>query len=414
MAGFFFYGYGYYWDEYQERVTEAYLKGELARSTPSEKVYDPNYHPSLLIGEVVVDGHDIKKWQDLYFLQSQGQHLFLVETAHNIAYSQKPTASSRQLFYYELNTRSNDLKDMILRSFDFANGQEEKIVAPTDDFYPLGAWVSPNSEKLIYLRAFKETGEYAYWNYRIRDGVTNELMNATTGYHPVPYQRWNPDSERFYFTEKVGDDSYVLQESRGAIISPAFPVVNWDKLDWSDMWEVEPLAVSPDGLAAVYLDRHQEGELIKQTDINIVDQSGGTTNLISLPGNIYELTWSPDGKLIAFNLATHGKDGQRQQPTLWIMESNGDNPAKIYETASDGLIVQDLQWSKDGKEIYFIERYPQQYSLVQAIQTATGEVKTLQRHLSSSGQESYLQILQYLEVPKSLDWQDIGGNEPIK
>ena len=408
MAGLFFYGYNYYQDEYQGRVAEANLKGELARSAPAEKVYDPNYHPSLLVGEVVIDDNDIKKWRDLYFLQSQGQHIFLVETAHNLAYSQKPVASSKQLFYYELNTKSDDLQDMILRSFDFASSREEKVIAPTDDFYPLGVWVSPNGEKLIYLRAFKETSVYTYWNYRIRDGVTKELMNAAAGYYPVPYQQWNQDSERFYFTEEVGDNSYVLQESRGSIISPAFPVVNWDKLDWSDMWEVKPLAVSPDGLATIYLDRHSEGDLVEKTDVNIVDQGGGTTNLISLPGNIYELVWSPDGKMIAFNTATHSQDGERQKPAIWIMESNGDNPVKVYEAAGDGLILQDLQWSKDSKEVYFIERYPREYSLVQVVQVATGGVKTLQRHLSGDDRESYLRILQYLEVPKTLEWQDIG------
>ena len=404
MAVVFGYGFDYFKAEYQNRVEEAKLKKDLEGSVGMADELDPSLMPALLLGEVKDGQSESSRWDNLYTLSEDGDKYFLVEPRQEIAAIADPVASGQQLFYYAWS-RDSGKEIVILRSFDLASGRDEMIISADKENSLRGAWLAPSGEKLIYQKFNPSTEETAYWSYSINNRIFEEMIIPDAGLYPTPYQAWGADSERFYLTKNVGSDSYVLFEARGSAVTPAFPAFRWNKIDWSDMWQVKPMAVSPDGMTALYIDRQKVDGVVEKTDINIIDQSGGITNLVTMSGDVYELAWSPDSKQLTFNFAAHDDQGDRDRVELWVMDGDGSNPTKVY-AAGKGAMLHDLHWSRDSKDIYFVERQPQLYSLVQALDTSSGQVETLERHLVQEGEDSYLRILERLDMPKSLDWQE--------
>ena len=404
LAIFFSYGFDYYNLEYRGRIEEKKMSGELAAHLSAETKIDPRYHSSLFIGEVLANQSESAKWGDLYFLTEDGDEFYLTETRYDVSAIADPVASSNQLFYYAWG-REEGKEAITLHSRTLASGREGIVAAPGRDYSLRGAWLSPDGKNLTYQRFKPDTGQTSYWNYGIENNMAEEIVAPGEGFYPVPYQAWGVNSERFYFTKNVGHNSHVLYEARGSVVTSAFPAFRWDRVDWSDMWQVKPFAVSPDGMAAVYVDRRLEGNLVVLTDINIIDQSGGITNLATVPGDVYELAWSPDGRQVAFNFAAHDGAGVRDRAELGVMKSNGDDLAKIHATET-GAMLHDLHWGHDSENIYFIERLPRSYSLVQTVNVVNKKVNTLERYVPEPGQDSYLRLLQRLDMPKALDWQE--------
>ena len=379
-------------------------KGELTAAINSQEKVDPYHLDSLLIGETLVDSAGDKEWGQLYFIDESQKKVFLIETRQDMAVTFDPITNRDQLLYYALDKIENQ-EEIVLRSLSFANNHDEIIAAPGRDYEVRGGWLSPDGKDLIYQRVLRESGEAALWGHNLQNNLVEELMTPEAGLYPAPAQQWGADSERFYFTKNVGNDSYVLYESRGSVISPAFPIFRWDQVDWVDIWETKPLAVSPDGLTAVYLDRQEKNGVVASTDVNIIDQSGGKTNLLTAPGDIYEIIWSPSGQKLAFNVATHNSTGRREKAELWTVESDGDNPLIVHKAEETGAMLYDLHWGRNDR-IYFAERSPQLYSLVQVIDLRNKKLNVIERYVAGEDGDGYLRLLQNLDMPKKLDWQE--------
>lgn len=405
LAIVFAYGFDHYNQEYRGRIEKAKMSGELA--TPllanSEKT-SKSHFSSLFIGEVRVDQSGSINWGDLHYLTQDGKKYYLIEPKYDVSTITDPVAGSDKLFYYALD-REGGKETVTLHSRTFASGQEGIVAASGRDFSLRGVWLSPDNQNLIYQRFKPDTDQTSYWNYGLKNNTAEEIVAPSEGFYPAPYQAWGAGSERFYFTKNVGHNSHVLYEARGSVVAPAFPAFRWDQVDWSDMWRAKSLVVSPDGMTAVYVDRQEQNDLVVSTDINIIDQSGGSTNLVTVSGDVYELAWSPNGQQLAFNFATHNSEGVRDKAELWVMKSNGDNPTRV-QVAGAGAMLHDLHWGKGSQHIYFIERLPRSYSLVQVASIADEKVDTLERYVSGPDQDSYLRLLQRLDMPKTLDWQE--------
>jgi len=81
----------------------------------------------------------------------------------------------------------------------------------------------------------------------------------------------------------------------------------------------------------------------------LVTQQGGRLPLmpdqVASTAGIYEFTWSPDGKSIAY-ISTQSGNSE-----LWIVPSNGGIPERITSTTTT---KRQPRWSKDGKWIAYV------------------------------------------------------------
>lgn len=81
----------------------------------------------------------------------------------------------------------------------------------------------------------------------------------------------------------------------------------------------------------------------------LVTQEGGRVPLlpdqVASTGGVYEFSWSPDGKSIAYISTQSG------HPEIWTISSTGGNSKRI---TSSGTTKKQLRWSKNGKWIAFV------------------------------------------------------------
>jgi Tol biopolymer transport system component len=117
--------------------------------------------------------------------------------------------------------------------------------------------------------------------------------------------------------------------------------------DWNDsdpQW-------SPDGTRIAFVSNRtgKEYEDDRNSDVWVVSSSGGALTKISDHSESDNSPrWSPDGRMIAFT----GELRDRDHPKVWLAPASGGTPSIL---AADGLdlIPTGLEWSEDGKSIYF-------------------------------------------------------------
>jgi dipeptidyl aminopeptidase/acylaminoacyl peptidase len=118
--------------------------------------------------------------------------------------------------------------------------------------------------------------------------------------------------------------------------------------DWNDsdpQW-------SPDGKRIAFVSNRTGKELDenRNTDVWVInaDGSGKITKISDHDEADNQPRWSPDGKWIAFTGEIHDRD----HPKIWLAPANGGAPSTLAANGLD-LIPGGLEWSGDGKSLYF-------------------------------------------------------------
>ncbi|HSF75672.1 MAG TPA: DPP IV N-terminal domain-containing protein [Microcoleus sp.] len=105
---------------------------------------------------------------------------------------------------------------------------------------------------------------------------------------------------------------------------------------------------SPDSSRIAYYYNKPGDSAGEQQDIYLLDINRGTAkNLTQKPGNYDELSWSPDGKFIAFVA------GEFNNQKLYTINADG-NQLNQLATRLEPSEISELAWSSDSQQIAFI------------------------------------------------------------
>ncbi|MFN7949764.1 MAG: S9 family peptidase [Blastocatellia bacterium] len=130
--------------------------------------------------------------------------------------------------------------------------------------------------------------------------------------------------------------------------------------DWNDsdpQW-------SPDGTKLAFVSNRtgREYEDNRNSDVWVISAEGGALTKISDHAEADNSPrWSPDGKTIAFIGATR----EREHPKIWLASATGGTASTLAASGLD-LIPTGLEWSADGRALFFETGVKGEYHLFRA------------------------------------------------
>jgi Tol biopolymer transport system component len=120
---------------------------------------------------------------------------------------------------------------------------------------------------------------------------------------------------------------------------------------------------SPDGTTIAYARLNHSGIW----DIWEIPSLGGTPRRLIL--NAEDPAWSPDGRSLAYENTASG--------ALWISGISGENARQVTPTPAPGMQNTEPRFSPDGRELAFTFKSPGPYSVLEAVDLASGEIRQL-------------------------------------
>ena len=230
--------------------------------------------------------------------------------------------------------------------FDIETGQftELPIELPEEMLFGLSA-LSPDEDRVAYvtLKPKKTTPELAgvsleaIATLRIMPvaGGTSEQLAQTEFFGLGP--QWSPNSlEIAFINGKVSLSG--MHKSQLCVVSVSDRQVK--TLTASELCAMPEW--SPDGTMIAYLRLKEKGldpdEM--EGDIYVVPASGGDSKQVTnTPGKEINISWTPDGKQLTFQLVIQGAVNQEE---VWVASINGGEAKKLQR----GYIPS--SWSSDG------------------------------------------------------------------
>ena len=213
-------------------------------------------------------------------------------------------------------------------------------------------------------------------------GEARRITNLKNG---VSTFRWSPDGTHLVVVSRTGpSDSRAENRERSDVRHYKNIRYNFNDTGWFDdrrmhLWVVNVKSSeekqitegndwndsdpqwSPDGTRIAFVSNRsgKEYEENRNTDVWVISANGGSLRKISDHDEAdSNPCWSPDGKTIAFTGEIHDRD----HPKIWLAPATG---GAVSVLAADGLdlVPSGLEWSHDGKSLYFEAGVKGEYQL---------------------------------------------------
>jgi len=249
---------------------------------------------------------------------------------------------------------------------------------------------SPDGRRVAFLA--DRDGSRQVWALPIDGG---EAIRLTAHAEPVAGFDWSPDGSRLAIVappartdeerrrERDRDDAYLLGEqwrnSRVWIVAPASGSVR--ELTDGRM-HVRSVAWAPDGgRLAIAVAPNAEADASEDAKAQIVEVESGAARDVPGGDRAGNLTWSPDGRLLAFTRAFDGRGISREDVYVW--DASGEAPPRNLSSEID-RDVEDLFWTPDGRSIDVRVSYGVVHAMAR-LDAGTARVSALQRFTFTMG-----------------------------
>ncbi|MHC4679128.1 MAG: DPP IV N-terminal domain-containing protein [Planctomycetota bacterium] len=226
---------------------------------------------------------------------------------------------------------------------------------PSPRFSPNGDWVSYVTKEagrsVLHLRKINGTSHVKYTDFQ------GEIRQ------PI----WSPDGTHVVFTgaqegiNRQHADLWALRVEGNQFVGAAFPVV-------PDVEQLEFYNWSRNGQLAYRTGFRLGGMFILPVDLQ-TGKVTGTARLLVRGGGLPSLCWSPDGKQIAVQ--------QIGGELTFISANTGEKKRNLSLPEIEFAARGDMSWSPDGRLIAFGGRDTEKRTGVFLITVKTGEVKLL-------------------------------------
>ncbi|MFN2579333.1 MAG: prolyl oligopeptidase family serine peptidase [Pyrinomonadaceae bacterium] len=204
-----------------------------------------------------------------------------------------------------------------------------------------------------------------------------EAKRLTSLKNGVSLFRWSPDGTRLVIVSRIGPSDSRTGDSRDRSDVRHYRNTSYKSNDtgWFDdrrthLWVVDSKGGnakqitegndwndsdpqwSPDGTRIAFVSNRtgKEYEENRNSDVWVInaDSGGNLTKISDHEESDNQPRWSPDGKWIAFT----GEINQRDHPKIWLAPATGGAASVLAANGLD-LIPGALEWSADGKALYF-------------------------------------------------------------